>query len=114
MIACVGGGSNAIGIFHAFIPDANVRLIGVEAGGRGAGLGEHAARFAGGSPGVLHGARSYLLQDEDGQISLTHSVSAGLDYALVGPSTRGCMIRGARNTFPSTTEALLVRRACCR
>jgi len=85
VIACVGGGSNAIGIFHAFIPDANVSLVGVEAGGRGTGLGEHAARFSGGSPGVLHGARSYLLQDEDGQISLTHSVSAGLDYALVGP-----------------------------
>ena len=85
VIACVGGGSNAIGIFHAFIPDAGVRLVGVEAGGRGTRLGEHAARFSGGSPGVLHGARSYLLQDENGQISLTHSVSAGLDYALVGP-----------------------------
>jgi tryptophan synthase beta chain len=85
VIACVGGGSNAIGIFHAFIPDARVRLVGVEAGGRGRGLGEHAARFSGGSPGVLHGARSYLLQDENGQVSLTHSVSAGLDYALVGP-----------------------------
>jgi tryptophan synthase beta chain len=85
VIACVGGGSNAIGIFHAFIADARVRLVGVEAGGRGHELGEHAARFSGGSPGVLHGARSYLLQDENGQISLTHSVSAGLDYALVGP-----------------------------
>src|SRR5579863_6050049 len=85
VIACVGGGSNAIGIFHAFVPDAGVRLIGVEAGGRSAQLGEHAARFSGGSPGVLHGARSYLLQDDDGQVSLTHSVSAGLDYALVGP-----------------------------
>jgi tryptophan synthase beta chain len=85
VFACVGGGSNAIGIFHAFIPDTSVRLVGVEAGGRGTGLGEHAARFSGGSPGVLHGARSYLLQDDDGQISLTHSVSAGLDYALVGP-----------------------------
>ena len=85
VFACVGGGSNAIGIFHAFVPDASVRLIGVEAGGRGPRLGEHAARFSGGSPGVLHGARSYLLQDDDGQISLTHSVSAGLDYALVGP-----------------------------
>jgi tryptophan synthase beta chain len=85
VIACVGGGSNAIGIFHAFIPDESVRLVGVEAGGRGHGLGEHAARFSGGSPGVLHGARSYLLQDENGQVSLTHSVSAGLDYALVGP-----------------------------
>ena len=85
IFACVGGGSNAIGIFHAFIPDRDVRLIGVEAGGHSQRLGEHAARFSGGSPGVLHGARSYLLQDENGQVSLTHSVSAGLDYALVGP-----------------------------
>jgi tryptophan synthase beta chain len=85
VFACVGGGSNAIGIFHAFLPDESVNLIGVEAGGRGLKLGEHAARFAGGSPGVLQGAYSYLLQDEDGQIASTHSVSAGLDYALVGP-----------------------------
>jgi tryptophan synthase beta chain len=85
VIACVGGGSNAIGIFHPFIADETVKLIGVEAGGRGHKLGEHAARFAGGSPGVLQGTRSYLLQDDDGQISLTHSVSAGLDYASVGP-----------------------------
>jgi tryptophan synthase beta chain len=85
IVACVGGGSNAIGIFHAFIPDEKVKLIGVEAGGRGPKLGEHAARFSGGSPGVLQGAYSYLLQDENGQVALTHSVSAGLDYALVGP-----------------------------
>ncbi len=85
VVACVGGGSNAIGIFHAFLPDESVQLIGVEAGGKGTELGEHAARFRGGAPGVLHGARSYLLQDEDGQVSLTHSVSAGLDYALIGP-----------------------------
>jgi tryptophan synthase beta chain len=85
VIACVGGGSNAIGIFHPFIADDGVRLIGVEAGGRGTALGSHAARFAGGSPGVLQGTRSYLLQDDDGQIALTHSVSAGLDYASVGP-----------------------------
>ncbi|MDQ6666377.1 MAG: tryptophan synthase subunit beta [Acidobacteriota bacterium] len=85
IFACVGGGSNAIGIFHAFIPDDSVQLIGIEAGGSGSALGQHAARFSGGSPGVLHGARSYLLQDADGQVSLTHSVSAGLDYALVGP-----------------------------
>ena len=85
VIACVGGGSNAIGIFHPFIEDAGVRLIGVEAGGRGGTLGEHAARFAGGSPGVLQGTYSYLLQDDNGQIALTHSVSAGLDYASVGP-----------------------------
>jgi len=85
IIACVGGGSNAIGIFHPFLQDENVRLIGVEAGGRSHKLGDHAARFAGGSPGVLQGTRSYLLQDDDGQIALTHSVSAGLDYASVGP-----------------------------
>jgi tryptophan synthase beta chain len=85
VFACVGGGSNAIGIFHAFIQDEAVRLVGVEAGGRGGSLGDHAARFSGGSPGVLHGALSYLLQNDDGQVALTHSVSAGLDYALVGP-----------------------------
>jgi tryptophan synthase beta chain len=85
VIACVGGGSNAIGAFYEFIPDAQVRLIGVEAGGRGEKLGDHAARFHGGSPGVLQGTYSYLLQDENGQVSLTHSVSAGLDYASVGP-----------------------------
>ena len=84
-IACVGGGSNAIGLFHAFVPDASVKLIGVEAGGKGKKTGEHAARFSGGAPGVLHGAYSYLLQDEDGQVALTHSISAGLDYALIGP-----------------------------
>src|SRR5437016_8812133 len=83
ILACVGGGSNAIGIFHAFIPDSAVRLIGVEAGGRGAATGDHAARFSGGRPGVLHGSYSYLLQDDDGQIALTHSISAGLDYASV-------------------------------
>jgi tryptophan synthase beta chain len=85
LLACVGGGSNAIGMFHAFLGDENVRLVGVEAGGRSGGLGEHAARFSGGSPGVLHGAHSYVLQDEDGQIALTHSMSAGLDYAMIGP-----------------------------
>jgi tryptophan synthase beta chain len=81
----VGGGSTAIGIFFPFVADEKVRLIGVEAGGRGHKLGDHAARFSGGSPGVLHGAFSYLLQDEQGQIGVTHSVSAGLDYALIGP-----------------------------
>ena len=85
IIACVGGGSNAIGAFYEFIPDRQVRLIGVEAGGRGTALGEHAARFEGGAPGVLQGTFSYVLQDEDGQIALTHSVSAGLDYASIGP-----------------------------
>ena len=88
VVACVGGGSNAIGAFYEFIPDSNVRLIGVEAGGRGSGLGEHAARFqknGGGVPGVLQGTYSYVLQDDAGQVSGTHSVSAGLDYASVGP-----------------------------
>ncbi len=88
IVACVGGGSNAIGAFYEFLPDANVQLIGVEAGGRGMALGEHAARFqkvGGGVPGVLQGTYSYVLQDDAGQISLTHSVSAGLDYASVGP-----------------------------
>jgi tryptophan synthase beta chain len=85
VIACVGGGSNAIGIFSAFIGDEQVDLRGVEAGGRGKALGEHAARFSGGQLGVFQGTRSYVLQDEDGQISLTHSISAGLDYAAVGP-----------------------------
>jgi len=85
IIACVGGGSNAIGIFHDFIGDKKVKLIGVEAGGRGERLGDHAARFRGGLPGVLQGTYSYVLQDEAGQIATTHSVSAGLDYPSIGP-----------------------------
>ena len=85
VIACVGGGSNAIGAFYEFLNDRHVRLIGVEAGGRGTALGEHAARFSGGAPGVLQGTYSYVLQDDYGQIAPTHSVSAGLDYASIGP-----------------------------
>jgi len=85
LIACVGGGSNAIGLFYPFLEDAGVKMIGVEAGGRGIQPEQHAARFHGGSLGVLQGTRSYILQDEFGQIQLTHSVSAGLDYAAVGP-----------------------------
>jgi tryptophan synthase beta chain len=85
VVACVGGGSNAMGIFDAFVSDDGVRLIGVEAGGERIARGRHAARFAGGSPGVLQGTRTFVLQDEDGNIELTHSVSAGLDYAAVGP-----------------------------
>ena len=85
VIACVGGGSNAIGIFHEFIGDKKVQLVGVEAGGRGEKLGDHAARFRGGLPGVLQGTYSYVLQDEAGQIASTHSVSAGLDYPSIGP-----------------------------
>ncbi len=84
-IACVGGGSNSIGLFTAFLEDRRVRLIGVEAGGRSIAYGEHAARFAGGSLGVLHGTRTFVLQDEEGQVAPTHSVSAGLDYPAIGP-----------------------------
>jgi len=85
VVACVGGGSNAMGIFDAFIDDAGVRLLGVEAGGRAIADGEHAARFAGGAPGVLHGTRSLLLQDANGNVLPTHSISAGLDYPSIGP-----------------------------
>jgi tryptophan synthase beta chain len=85
VMACVGGGSNAIGLFYDFIKDRDVKLIGVEAGGRGHALGEHAARFDGGAPGVLQGTYSYVLQDAAGQIAATHSVSAGLDYPAIGP-----------------------------
>ena len=85
VVACVGGGSNALGIFDAFIPDQSVRLVGVEAGGEALAAGRHAARFAGGMAGVLQGTRTYVLQDVNGNIELTHSVSAGLDYAAVGP-----------------------------
>lgn len=86
LVACVGGGSNSIGLFHPFLNNENVRMIGVEAGGKSSNLGEHAARFMnGGKIGVLQGTKSYLLQDDNGQISLTHSVSAGLDYASIGP-----------------------------
>jgi tryptophan synthase beta chain len=86
LVACVGGGSNSIGLFHEFLDDADVRIVGVEAGGTGNALGDHAARFMnGGSVGVLQGTKSYLLQDDQGQIASTHSVSAGLDYAAIGP-----------------------------
>ena len=105
--ACVGGGSNAIGLFHAFIGDEGVKLIGVEAGGRSALLGQHAARFSGGLPGVLHGTLSYLLQDADGQVALTHSVSAGLDYPTVGPEHAWLHDRQrAEYTSASDPEAL--------
>jgi tryptophan synthase beta chain len=115
VFACVGGGSNAIGIFSAFLPEEKVRLIGVEAGGRGTALGEHAARFAGGSPGVLQGAYSYLLQDEDGQVASTHSVSAGLDYALVGPEHAWLHDRGrAEYVSIGDQEALDAARTLSR
>ena len=106
VVACVGGGSNAIGAFYEFLPDAEVRLIGVEAGGRGTGLGEHAARFqtaGGGLPGVLQGTYSYVLQDEAGQVSLTHSVSAGLDYPSVGPE-HAMLHDSGRATYTSCSD----------
>jgi tryptophan synthase beta chain len=115
IFACVGGGSNAIGIFHAFLEDEQVRLVGVEAGGCGAELGQHAARFAGGAPGVLHGAFSYLLQDADGQVARTHSVSAGLDYALVGPEHAWLHDQGRVEYVAATdTEALEAARTLAR
>ena len=115
VLACVGGGSNAIGIFSAFIPHKSVRLVGIEAGGRGSALGEHAARFAGGSPGVLQGAYSYLLQDENGQVALTHSVSAGLDYALVGPEHAWLHDQGrAEYVSVNDEEALEAARTLAR
>jgi tryptophan synthase beta chain len=107
IIACVGGGSNSIGIFHEFIKDKKVQLIGVEAGGRGRQLGEHAARFSGGSPGVLQGTYSYVLQDEAGQIALTHSISAGLDYPSIGPEHAWLKDTGrAQYVSASDAEAL--------
>jgi tryptophan synthase beta chain len=103
VIACVGGGSNAIGAFYEFIPDENVRLVGVEAGGRGSALGEHAARFSGGLPGVLQGTYSYVLQNDAGQVAATHSVSAGLDYASVGPE-HAMLHDLKRATYTSATD----------
>jgi tryptophan synthase beta chain len=107
LVACVGGGSNSIGLFHAFLDDPDVAMIGVEAGGRGIASGDHAARFQGGDLGVLHGACIYLLQDTNGQIALTHSVSAGLDYSGVGPEH--CYLRDRERTaytYATDEEAL--------
>ena len=107
ILACVGGGSNSIGIFYEFIKDKKVKLIGVEAGGRGDQLGDHAARFHGGSPGVLQGTYSYVLQDAGGQVSLTHSVSAGLDYPSIGPEHANLRDTGrAEYVSASDQEAL--------
>jgi len=115
LIACVGGGSNAIGMFHPFLADESVKLVGVEAGGRSRDFGEHAARFATGSPGVLHGACSWLLQDENGQVAPTHSVSAGLDYALVGPEHAWLRDHGrAEYVFASDEDALNAARTLSR
>jgi tryptophan synthase beta chain len=113
VIACVGGGSNAIGIFYEFIPEKKVKLIGVEAGGRGKKLGQHAARFGfeGGRPGVLQGTFSYVLQDEAGQIALTHSISAGLDYPSVGPEHAAMKESGRAEYVSASDEEAL---AACR
>jgi len=116
LVACVGGGSNSIGLFHAFLPDKKVRMVGVEGGGRGIKPGDHAARFQkGGSLGVLQGTRTYVLQDGDGQIMLTHSVSAGLDYAAVGPEHS--FLRDQKRieyTYATDEEALEAFQYCAR
>src|SRR5213592_245354 len=104
LVACVGGGSNAIGLFYDFVEDKQIQMIGVEAGGRGPNLGDHAARFAGGRPGVLHGTFSYILQDENGQVVPTHSVSAGLDYPAVGPE-HATLHDTERVTYTSINDA---------
>ena len=114
VIACVGGGSNAIGMFHAFLGDAGVQIVGVEAGGRGAGLGDNAATLATGRPGVLHGTYSLLLQDADGQVQETHSVSAGLDYPGVGPEH--ALLQGigrVEYTMAGDDDALACVKECC-
>jgi tryptophan synthase beta chain len=115
VLACVGGGSNAIGIFHPFIPEEGVRLIGVEAAGHGLESGKHAATLCAGRPGVLHGNRTYLLQDENGQILSTHSISAGLDYPGVGPE-HAWLKESGRAEYVAITdeEALQAFHDLCR
>jgi tryptophan synthase beta chain len=114
-VACVGGGSNAMGLFHAFVPEASVGLVGVEAAGRGLESGEHAASLVAGSVGVLHGSRSYLLQDEHGQVRETHSISAGLDYPGVGPEHSYLKETGrARYVAVTDEEALVAVRRLAR
>ncbi|MDF3288649.1 tryptophan synthase subunit beta [Streptomyces silvisoli] len=102
--ACVGGGSNAIGIFHAFLPDGDVRLVGLEAAGHGVESGEHAATLTAGDPGILHGSRSYVLQDEDGQITEPYSISAGLDYPGIGPEHSYLKDIGRAEYYPVTDD----------
>jgi tryptophan synthase beta chain len=115
IIACVGGGSNAMGIFHPYIQHADVKLVGVEAAGEGLATGRHAATLAAGRPGVLHGNRTYLLQDDDGQIAATHSVSAGLDYPGVGPEHAWLKDSGrAQYVAVTDDEALAAFGECCR
>ena len=115
VVACVGGGSNAAGMFHPFIDDKSVELVGVEAGGRGKHTGDHAATLGFGFPGVLHGSYSYVLQDSDGQTAPVHSVSAGLDYPGVGPEHSLWRDSGrVRYTSVSDAEALAMFRTCSR
>jgi tryptophan synthase beta chain len=115
LIACVGGGSNAIGLFFEFLEEPNIRMVGVEAGGRGIKRGDHAARFAGGRLGVLQGAKTFVLQDSDGQIDLTHSVSAGLDYAAVGPEHAFYRERGRIDfAYACDDEVLETFQLCSR
>ena len=115
VLACVGGGSNAMGIFHRFLDDSSVRLVGLEAGGEGIGSGRHASRFATGVPGVLHGAYTYVMQDEDGQTTESHSVSAGLDYPSVGPE-HAYLLDSGRAEYRSVTddEAMEAFRLLCQ
>lgn len=115
LIACIGGGSNAIGLFHPYINDTGIRLIGVEAAGEGIATGRHAASLCAGTPGILHGNRTYLLQDEHGQIAATHSISAGLDYPGVGPEHAWLKDSGrAEYATVTDTEALEAFHALCR
>ena len=115
VVACIGGGSNAIGIFHPFLADESVRLFGVEAAGRGLDSGLHAASLSGGRPGVLHGNKTYLLQDEDGQILEGHSISAGLDYPGIGPEHAWLRDIGRVKYLSATDkEALDAFQLCCK
>jgi tryptophan synthase beta chain len=115
LVAAVGGGSNAIGLFHPFLDDADVAMIGVEAAGHGIDSGQHAASLTGGAPGVLHGNKTYLLQDEDGQITEAHSISAGLDYPGIGPEHSWLHDSGRVKYVPITDdEALEAFQLCCK
>ena len=115
LVACIGGGSNAMGLFHPFLDDKGVRIVGVEAGGKGVETGEHAASLTGGRPGVLHGNRTYLLQDKEGQITEAHSISAGLDYPGIGPEHSWLKEQG-RVEYVSATdnEALTAFQLLCK
>lgn len=115
LVACIGGGSNAMGLFHAFVDDMNTRMIGVEAGGHGIETGEHAASLSGGKPGVLHGNRTYLLQNDDGQITEAHSISAGLDYPGIGPEHSWLKeINRAEYVAVTDTEAIEAFQLCTK